>query len=132
MSVQRVIGQFAVFSHIHKNVQLFCRLVKDHLLLHFTSLVFDNKIRNGPLSPGTEYQFLQRGLDDKRKIVETVEWTPPVSTASKKEEDEEGPPVGVIVGVVVVVILVIVIVSAVLLYLRRKNSDEGGKPIVGK
>ncbi len=90
------------------------------------------EIVNGPLTGGSTYQFLQRGLDKQRDIIETGEWTPvlkPLPEPTESTEPTEPPPVAVIVSVVVVVTLVIVIVSAVLLYLRRRNIGGREKPL---
>ena len=94
------------------------------------SFPFLDNIRNGPLSPGSTYQLLQRGLGDKRDVIQTGEWTEGITTL-KEVEKVNTSSVGLIVGIVVTIILVIVIVSAVFLYLKRRNVEEG-KPFVGK
>lgn len=89
--------------------------------------VGSNDIRNGPLKSGTEYRFLQRGLNNARKVIANGEWTPPVSTRKKVPPDEDGPDPGLIAGVVVVVISVIVIVSVALVYFRRRRNNNNYK-----
>jgi hypothetical protein len=86
--------------------------------------------RNGPLSPGSTYQLLQRGLNEKRVVVETGEWTEEISTPKRIVQGSTSSA-GVIVGLVVGVIVVIIIVSAVFLYLKRRKVEES-RPFVGK
>jgi hypothetical protein len=85
-------------------------------------------IRNGPLGSGSTYRLLQRGLDAKRNVIETGEWTEEISTPKRIVEGNTSS-VGLIVGVVVAIILVIVIVSAVFLYLKRRKVEES-RPFV--
>jgi hypothetical protein len=109
------------------------KLVFTQVSLYRTSLLFFPRldtIHNGPLGSGSTYKLLQRGLDDKRNVIETGEWTEEISTP-KKIVQESTSSVGLIVGVVVAVILIIVIVSAVFLYLKRRNVEES-RPFVGK
>jgi hypothetical protein len=91
--------------------------------------LLDN-ILNGPLTPGSTYQFLQRGRDVNFVVIETGEWTEGLSTL-KRVENVDTSSVGLIFGIVVAIILVIVIVSAVFLYLKRRKVEES-KPFVGK
>ncbi|CAB4010518.1 receptor-type tyrosine- phosphatase epsilon-like, partial [Paramuricea clavata] len=88
-----------------------------------------DNIRNGPLNAGSTYRLLQRGLDDKRNVIETGEWTEEISTPERIVPPNGTSSVGVIVGVVVAVILIIVIVLGVFLYLKRRKVEES-KPFV--
>ena len=100
----------------------------------FIPCLEQRSIYNGPLNPGATYQFLQRGLDSGRKVVETGDWTKPQTLPEKSPiEPPENSNIGVIVGVIVAVILVMVIVSAVFFYLRRRSNNSGkldGKQIL--
>ena len=88
-------------------------------------------IFNGPLNSGSSYRFTQRGLDEKRKVIEYQEWSDEVVPIKIEKIEPGDSNVGAVVGAIVAVVIVLVIVSAVLFYLRRRQGEDG-KLVDGK
>ena len=93
-------------------------------LLDSFLLILVPEIENGPLTDGSWYQILQRGLKKDRTIAEVGAWTEPVKTQELKSSESSSTTT--IIAVVAVIVVLAVVVSAVVFWEKRQSDEVDG------